>query len=933
MKKNKMSYCSLLLILAVVLFAGCSEESMISGGDNKSVKLYFTTPSLSNSSVESFDSSIQTKGDHSSGEAALKEDKIENLYLLLFDEENGVLMFAEKIIVDANGVGSVQVPYQGEAFVRLAANISPDGWRGKNWETLRKEQVFAISGNLAFPMYAEVGVKVIANSLVIGSTQAPVKLKRSVAKLSVSATAGISFSGFRTFHRHTKGHVFPQEIIKNVSAETEDEPESAYNNGKESIFLPETNNTEEDQTFIIAKATYQGVEGFYRIDIRKDKALINIERNKHYIINFGENTGYGYPTEAEALLDPYNDKSSSIVIEEYPAYDFVYNGNKNYMGFSNSTVAIFGKAQYCVNGFDQTSEYPYEYLLTMIKTDGDGEDVVVLDNDGLNITKKIIDKDGGKYVLLSAPVAGLEEELENDPESGVFKLVRIQYKNLVKSLVVIWKGYYIDCTYSLQHISQGLEQSLTYAEVKPHMKADGEEDSDPYHWIGLSPEEKNADSSSKRLTSSISGGTKKFVQFREHVDGGKIGVKSATLFNEGFRFADVYMSSVSGEGMIKMIFAQANADLSGYFGGTTLAEYSKEVDDGTKYDGYLVAERITDETYQNTNLTSYCKSKNPSDNPNVWYVPSSRQLMGLWLTNNSDSRKTSPMNIDSENSTENLYSSRGSYLQTQIDYYVRAKSFGVPNNNSDTEPLDFMGRLWVMNFSNGETSRFTTPPMVRCVRNLSVQEWPADIQNNKAVSPVSGKQVTMDPAGYLSNDYFNFDGSDPNPITRKIEVLPKTTETDRTAIYTWSNTKWIITAKDIEKEYTLTEAYNRSNQEGGRLPSMRELMLIYIFHDKLVDGGMSALYKDEADGYYEGTNINSSVPNRMLFKMFRYPAADHTAYMHWYWTSTARNVRFTGNDNGSVVPLRINFYFGDVNARGKTETVARDHYRAVKTIE
>lgn len=999
MKNSKLSYCIFFLALTVALLAGCTDESIVSGGrDNKSVSLYFTTPTLSNASVEFTDSSIKTKGDHSSGEAQSKQDMIKNLYFLLFDGENGVLMFAEKMTIQVDGTGTVALSYNGKGYVRLAANVSPEGWKGKSWESLKNEQTFTISGKDSYPMYADVGEQTITNSLVIGSAQTPIKLKRSVAKLTVSATSEITFSGFRTFNRHKEGYLFPQDPIRNVSANIEDEHESAYDNGKKSIFLPETKNTDEDhQTFIIVKATHNGVEGYYRIDMRNDKKLIDIERNKHYIIKFGKNMGYGYPTPEEALTDPYNDESDSVVIEEHSSYDFIYNENQNYMGFSNSTVVIFGKAEYCTNGFSPSNKTTYKYVLTMIKTDSDGSDVSIEDNGGLEITKKIIDKEGGKYVILSAPVAGLEGDLDENGESGAWRTVTIRYKNMIKTLTVVWKGTYIDCTYSHENIAETLGNSATYAEVKPHLRADGTEEAYPSGWIGLSTEEINADSSGSPLISHLSGGNgDKYVQFREHVDGLKMGIKSTNAPNEGFRFADVYLSSGLGEGMVKIIYAQANADLNGYFGGTSLAEYTPvNNDDGTQYDSYLVSERITDEI-GSSDLMSYCKSKNPSDKQGLWYLPSSRQLMGLWLSDNSNSRKTSPMDTAPAEGPTYRYISRSNYTQAHIDYYEWTKTFtfieGYTNlRNADSKGLNDPSRYWRMNFSNGETIRDNTDAAIRCVRNLSGEELPSDIQS-KITHPVSGRQATMDPAGYLSDDYF--DQSVGNPIARKIEVLPKTTEMDNTVVYTWTPTAgsiylywkteskglilkdylhyyswavgpgwerngkelypkdkgneytvgWTSTStppvpqnsenvhptKSIEKEYTLTNAFNRSISAGGRLPSMRELLLIYIYHDWLVAGGMDRFYVDEADGYYEGSSI-SIQPNRLLYQMFRYPAANHIPYMHWYWTSTTRAGKFTGTD-GSSPPLRVNFHFGDVNARGANETTAMDHYRAVKTV-
>ena len=976
--------------LIVLLLSACVNERMEPTQNLKEgqVLLYLTTPTHSQLDVSNENYYPETRGAHTGEEAKVIEDKVETVTLLLFDEGGAVL----KEVLPMSDKGDLHyqatVTKVNKGYVRIIANVAVDNsWLGKTWVELQAKTFDMSQTATAYPMLADLGVKDFSKETVWGSSSDRIPLLRSFARLSVALAPSneMEFLGFRTFGIRTKGYLFSQTPLASATTDKSDEAVASYDNRKIAVFLPESTNDDTNQTYIIIKAKYKGVEGFYRIDLRdKEANFMSIERNKHYVVKVNEVLGYGYKNEEEAKTDPYNDTGKKIVIEEMLVYDYAFNSNGNYITFTNSTAIVYGKESYHENGFSGNKTF-YRYLLSVLMTDDASispNDIEILDNSGLLITLES-GSDGEKnFISFYATFEGKAKG--NYP-------IRIRYKNIVKTLHVYWMNEYLDCTYlharldvPTNHGSEPLKGTFVRIGDDPHQEPEEAE------WCGLSLTKENASENGELIYELSPDRVPVYVQLRENIN------YDNSDF-EGFRFSNILATGINAKGRVRYIIGQAAADLSGYFGSTELARYTPyNTDDGTKYDSYLVAERLTDEMYDPAiPLSDYCKSKNPKDNPNLWYLPTSRQLMGLWLTNNSNSRQTSPMTVAPAVGPTFKYLSRSNYTEAKITYHdVTAKSFPERSKNTDATSLTDSKYYPVMSFSNSETSRGPNAQVaIRCVRN----------HTKSAVPPVSGRQVTMDPENKLTEDYFK-DVNDENHIAKKIEVVEPHGKTDKALVYTytpgtpnmpntgWSRYEykssnsagggkynhyynwvvkegWQVNGVDvyrkekesdtyikqtnsgsspgafmyfennypdhlIDKEYTLTEAYNNAGGvTEGRLPTMRELQLIYIYHQLLVDAGMTPFYKEEKDGYRDGTTDLDKIldPDKLLWKMFHYPETEYPPYLHWYWSSSTRLGPSNGMDE-STVPLRINFHFGDVNARVANETNAKDHYRNVKTI-
>lgn len=966
--KMKRYFLYIISIFLICFSSGCVDDSLIDDTEYKgkaNIRVFTTTP-------EAEIAKLETKAAHENDLPT--EAAVNSLMVLIFEDATpeAKLLQIENVTMTNDYDGTVSLSGRNNVHIRLVANYNlPANLKGKTWSEIRTSHIYNVDNSTSqtFPMTADIPNFDIKPNNHIGKSER-IKLVRAMAKLTlnISGDGNFNYIGNKIHQIEKQGYLFAQGLndYTGPTSTTSRYNETEYNK-KKVTYTPERMNTGKDQktpldtrTYVLIEGTYNGVKSFYRVDFGSRNSSEEMEykdfkRNTNYLLNVNI-VNYGFATEEEAIDAPVNSDIIEVSIVESSAYELLVDESGHYLGVSNSVVMIYGKSQYMSNGFTGEKQ-DYSYVFTTItneKTSGWNEnDIEIISAIGIekNDLKIVVvdkhDEDGNpisgmKEYLLTGSVASIYfDQSDTDVDMSEPAVVSIRYGRLVKDITII-RSHYLDCHYGFKTVGN---ESFTpmIATVRKYRLADGTYFKKHNDWLFLSTSSRNCNStdygSPENQTVRGSGSSPVNIVLREHLDGSTMGIYSETAECEGFRFADVYASLPDNTTRYKFIVGQANADLSGYFGreypsSSPSYTLAVEVDGGDEYDSYLVSHRI-----YKTKDKGDCSSLNPMDKA-LWYEPSNRQLIGLWLTDNSNSRKvnsiTEPVNLPID---DNLFirARAGGYTQAHHDYYYKTGGWDNELKNSDIGIAPFvygllfsLERNWYLDFMNGESTRkgLGGSSYFRCVRRLPHENMPEDIRRKVTTSPVSGKQVTMDPAGYLSEDYFN---SVDNPIARKIEVQPKVTETDQTTIYTANGTGWKQTKKNIEREYTLADAYAKAKVGENRLPTQRELLMIYIYHELLVNAGMDAFYKDEADGYYEGTGT-SAKPNRLLYKMYRYPAANHDAYLHWYWTSTTDGGQFTGNDNGTVIPHRVSFHFGDVNRRGGGETSSKDHYRAVKTI-
>lgn len=525
-------------------------------------------------------------------------------------------------------------------------------------------------------------------------------------------------------------------------------------------------------------------------------------------------------------------------------------------------------------------------------------------------------------------------------------VVTLRHRNLVMDIRVTQRTF-LDCVYG----NLALGEDCVSAVVKPHLRADGSFFNESTAWVSIV--KSNANLPLQYISSGEQdvNGNPLYVAYKEQVDVNKMGVNAtaSTTPNEGFRFADVYVGR-RNTSRLKLILAQANAELVGYFGSTVLQNNPANPDDGTTYDQYLVTQRKTTIYPQSTilNESAYCSSFNPLQS-NIWYLPSNRQLMGLWVMENSDSRNTGSM-IYEEHSYDgtNMYLARNDYTQSLINYYASAFNYrttgGYYKNNESTLVKD--SRRPFITFSTGDSKRgiyLNRSYGVRCVRNVAV---PDDLRAKAPnATPVSGRLLTADPYSFLTPDYFAatenaYDNRASWKVNRQIEVHQGVTATQTITTLRYNGSSWTRPNRNVEQEYTLQQAYNNCVNLGNsyRLPTAKEMRLLYIYKP-MIENQTRSFNVEPQDGVWESTSTQ-----RYLYFMLRHwnPAESYagpngngmTPYLFYYWTATTwrESPEISGvSGPWNVIVQRQNFVLGELGGRGANETAARDHYRCVRT--
>ncbi|WP_287826896.1 hypothetical protein [Bacteroides sp.] len=985
-----------LWIMCIIAFWGCSDTDVMNPSkEEESAVVYFTTPSMTSAELATR-GNFPTVGDPNT-------DQVSSLYVLLFDaEDNLINSFASTL--GTAGKATVLLKGYTNVHVRLLANVTPaTEWVGTSWTNIQSQALYALnlSGTSVYPMTADVGVMSITNATKIGTAESPIQLIRSFAQVFVNnaSTSTFTLSGFRLFNIREKGFVFPQTTLANASNILQNEAEAVYTNGRTVSYVPETKLqgvTKGTETFLVLYGLYNNVPGYYRIDFKKTDlngtTLLDLKRNNKYIVNL-KAMKYGYATAEEAIKYPLNDEVVEIDIEELPAYaqDIDVDTDGHYFAWTNSTVYIYGKDKYHKKGFEGTPE-PYSYVLTIAEsqdaalTDADLE---FIDNPVNATWVKLQEGTKNRYALVA------DATKLSDTES----VIKVRYKDIVKEIKVTqYADDYIDCTYGTLKIgAKGGTEKYAAAYIEPYIDATGKQIND-INWSGLAQyasinQVENCDESSalSQRMDVVAANNTLVLQYRENLDPLKMGVEAKNYDYEGYRFMNVFATDVQGKGRVKTIVAQPNADLVGFFGGDKLVN-TINPDEGKDYTSYLAVQRKTPIALNSAfalDAASICDAMNPKGK-RIWYMPSSRQLKGLWISDNSKSRQTSTFKTPNLNSGVYRYVARKDYTNAMQSDYNRASLWGDNNSSYDLSNVLYYPKL---NFTNGETTRSYSNGNsgVRCVRNIANASLPASVKD-KSKNPISGTTITMDPSGYLTDDYFGeLNSTIINPVSRKIE-LSGIDETVNIVEYYWDNNagdkyiehrtgngSWInpykyyylwtspisgflrndsnyfakfmgdrepewgygnkinpynqetvFPVKSVDKEVTLQAAYDACKNSGKRLPTARELELLYIYHP-LLPANLK-MYFEVADGYAEVAG-NPLTPNKYYYKMLRYGGADSEPYLFWYWSSTTRSGNFNGNDNGSIIPHRINFVLGDVNARGAVETGALDMYRCVKSVK
>lgn len=236
----------------------------------------------------------------------------------------------------------------------------------------------------------------------------------------------------------------------------------------------------------------------------------------------------------------------------------------------------------------------------------------------------------------------------------------------------------------------------------------------------------------------------------------------------------------------------------------------------------------------NTYAARYCYEKNRDvdgngtldDAEKVWYLPAQNQLMGIWTAHSG--------------------------LQTSFSraYYRSSTESGLNGG-------------WLVSFSNGYTGysyKSDDTYRVRCVRDLT--------------PPVSAQQVVVKngfviidsrngmPAGAITATPRPLvtDGTDTAMGTNTTDNLSSTVNNAKVYHYFAVSKVGNSTGSNWSNTFTVCRNYNSGDGTAKwRLPTQRELMLMYILKDPLVTAGVASLSTSYVWSSWESDNNNSWV--------------------------------------------------------------------------
>jgi len=214
------------------------------------------------------------------------------------------------------------------------------------------------------------------------------ELTRNVAKINVDASAVTSvfeLEGVTLVNGAQKGYVFPQATVTpNHGGTMQYNEVTTVSNNKivSQIYLYEntgflSNGTTENPTKLVIKGKYNGVSGYYRMDILKDNGgssytPYDIKRNYCYTLKIAKIENGGYLTLSEAIDSEPSNTWYNVEIDDSNSFDVVSNGHY-YLGVSNSEFIVYGNTGKIANLHiaTVTTNAPINTFASISKSSGD----------------------------------------------------------------------------------------------------------------------------------------------------------------------------------------------------------------------------------------------------------------------------------------------------------------------------------------------------------------------------------------------------------------------------------------------------------------------------------------------------------------------------------------------------------------------------------
>ncbi len=270
-----------------------------------------------------------------------------------------------------------------------------------------------------------------------------ISLLRQFAKVNVKyeKTTSSDFNDDKTFELESfqlydaadKGTIAPKDFDYNAAAvnvpDDADKANSGWQTGETPFY-----ETAAGQAYLIVKGKYNSVESFYKVAFldNKTKDAMPLLRNHAYTVKITHVNTYGWPTEAEAIKDPYPENRMMVdVKDDNPLVKDMIACKDYHLGVSDQVNGAWDDENIIatvVTTIKNNEKPTFSKSGDWIKGVTVSETITVPDTDGPNSTT------GKKYKI---SIAVDKNEYSEEPRPGT---VIVKSGDLTRTITVTQKG-------------------------------------------------------------------------------------------------------------------------------------------------------------------------------------------------------------------------------------------------------------------------------------------------------------------------------------------------------------------------------------------------------------------------------------------------------------------------------------------------------------
>lgn len=238
---------------------------------------------------------------------------------------------------------------------------------------------------------------------------------------------------FQVYEAADKGTIAPKDFDYNAAAVNVPDDASKANSGWQTGETP-FYETAAGQAYLIVKGKYYSVESYYKVAFldNKTKDAMPLLRNHAYTVKITHVNTYGWPTEAEAIKDPYPENRMMVdVKDDNPLVNDMIACKDYHLGVSDQVSGAWDDENIIatvVTTIKNNEKPTFSKSDDWIKGVTVSETITVPDTDGPNSTT------GKKYKI---SIAVDKNEYSEEPRTGT---VIVKSGDLTHTITVTQKG-------------------------------------------------------------------------------------------------------------------------------------------------------------------------------------------------------------------------------------------------------------------------------------------------------------------------------------------------------------------------------------------------------------------------------------------------------------------------------------------------------------